>query len=686
MTAPRIPDGDDDRLARIQRNVQALKQQGASDAEVAEYLESVEGLQPSGPGPLSAREKIAGGVDATMQGPMMGFLDEAGAAIGKTFGALTGRKTDFRTMMESARAPRDKFAKQHPVADAGLGIAGSMLAPGAAVGAVGGGLKGLAAAIGMGSASAAMSGAGEAKKDRVQGAIQGGVVGGALGAAVPIFGPAVGRASSKIGASEAAKRFATSKLGQRLGRSVSNAVPGLSPKERADEMLLEGLRRGRLTPADALAYAETARKPMGLVDMGEPMSRVARAARTAGGESAERLPAALYERTAGQLGRITDDLTRTTGLTRPDVEGTLEELIETRSANARPLYERAYAHGVVDDPEVRRMVQELYEDDPALVRRLYDAAALSARRSPERTRLDPLLVRRTVRHNGRDVEVEELAPLTVRTLDHLKKGLDKMTSGMSESDAANVRFDAGSLRARLGAIRDRLDEVVPDYRAARAQWRGDTEAREAWELGSTFLRQRPEQVRAAVARMNDAERQLFRRRAIDEVFNMMGGVGDNADLTKRVAGSSNARGRLAELFDSPEQFEQFRQMLHDEAHMFRSQGTVTGGSNTADKLNELADLAGVDLPDLLQMATSPRNMLLRGASQAWTKLGQGYTRRVSDEMAPSLTAGLDGNKEELLATLKRLASTQSTIEAKRRAAARTGRGVAQAGGAGMRER
>lgn len=605
--------------------------------------------------PMGIGAKIREGIGALAQGATFGWADELGAPL---TAALSGESTD--EARARLRAGQAQFHAQQPKTATALNMGGSMVVPG--LGYAAGGLKGFLGGALLGAGSGALDAAGNAPEgQRESAATQGAVLGGAVAAAIPAFGVPLGRAVGRVAATDAAqaasRRLAASRAGRGIASMVRQAIPGLTPKERADEMLLNALERAGLTPADAVAKVQASRKPVGLLDVGgNEVQKVARGARTAGGGVARDLPAALAQRTEGQGARIADDLTRGTGLTRPDVEGTVEDLIRTRRQNAKPLYEAAYGANPVDDDAVREAFQL-----PA-----FQAAYRRAQRiaATEGVKLPAI---------GKDVA------LPVQAIDYTKRGLDDLIESKMRAGAMG-RTEARALRERLNAVLERVDEIVPDYKAARAQFRGDTELKEAFELGADFLKMRPEQVKHALGKMTDGERAMFRRRAIDALLGKVDDVDDHLDVSKRIGASVTKRGRLKELFADEADFNAFKAALAEEADMFRAQHFITGGSNTADKLTELADLAGVDLGDLFQAATNPKSAMLRGASNLWQRAGQGYTRRVSDELAPSLTAGVDANPTAVMDVLQRLIENAEAIAAKRRLGAKSTRAAAQTAG------
>jgi hypothetical protein len=150
---------------RITRTIAAMRAQGATEHDVETYLTQVEGLKP--------QESMAKGVGrALVQGATYNFGDELG---------LTNRGAE------------KAFQQAHPIADLLAKMAGGVVAPAAAVIAAPS-LATLAGAVGLGAATGALSGAGEAETGRGKAALTGGLLGGATGAA----GYGVGKAAGAV--------------------------------------------------------------------------------------------------------------------------------------------------------------------------------------------------------------------------------------------------------------------------------------------------------------------------------------------------------------------------------------------------------------------------------------------------------------------------------------------------------
>src|SRR5690606_41191388 len=88
--------------------------------------------------------------------------------------------------------------------------------------------------------------------------------------------------------------------------------------------------------------------------------------------------------------------------------------------------------------------------------------------------------------------------------------------------------------------------------------------------------------------------------------------------------------------------ERFQRLLAEEARMAETARVVTGGSQTADKLAEIADMAGLPVEAMMQAAMgSPRGIVQALLSESARARLRGLQGSVADELSPRLTAGAE---------------------------------------------
>src|SRR5690606_41886045 len=108
-----------------------------------------------------------------------------------------------------------------------------------------------------------------------------------------------------------------------------------------------------------------------------------------------------------------------------------------------------------------------------------------------------------------------------------------------------------------------------------------------------------------IREMGESEREAFRRGATETLAQRLEDVSGRQDVTIRrpLDERTRDRRRLRLLFEDDESFSRFQDLLRQEARMAETQRVLTGGSQTADKLAEIMDVAGLPVESLLQTAT-----------------------------------------------------------------------------------
>lgn len=429
----------------------------------------------------------------------------------------------------------------------------------------------------IGATQGAVSGAGSNEPEtRSEGAISGGLIGAPVGAAIPVVTRAGGAAYRALSErASPSEETITAGAASRINRALEEA--GMSPADIETRLAVD---RARGIPAVA-ANVDPA-----LVDIAEVVAQRS-------GPSARRVEAALGEQTGGARERV---YRRTRGeLNAGDYYADEEALVRSLRSAADPAYREAYKAGEVLDPQILSLLElPQYRNAWATARRLAegDAAAAQARAIRQGTEFNPddFRLRQIYRVTGRDPdtgdEILELAGAVpdVRTLDYMKRALDSQVTAAYTSPDATVRTGAASLRELRDALRDRTKEIVPEYRRAVDQYRGDAEILDALRSGmNDFNRLDHEQIGALLRNMTDAEKQAFRTGAARNIYSTIMDPSSNINAAQRLVGSPETRRSLEQLFDSPAQFNLFVAALERESQLFHQANRILHGSRTAPR-------------------------------------------------------------------------------------------------------
>src|SRR5690606_23836907 len=120
----------------------------------------------------------------------------------------------------------------------------------------------------------------------------------------------------------------------------------------------------------------------------------------------------------------------------------------------------------------------------------------------------------------------------VRAIDYMKRGMDDLIESRMRSGKMG-RAEARALRERMNKVLARVDELVPEYAQARAQYAGDSAMLEALEQGRNLWRRDPDEAKKILSRMSEGEREMFRKGATETLAQKLEDVSTRHDATIR---------------------------------------------------------------------------------------------------------------------------------------------------------
>jgi hypothetical protein len=565
-----------------------------------------------------------------------GFRAPVGGArmLYEKFTAPEGaEKSDFTKRYEEATAERRAEMKaaetQHPGTFLGAQVTGSLMAPGSTLvrGATLPIRTARSAAFGAGYGGAAGAGAGETPEERISGATSGAMMGGIFGAAAP---PVV---EGVIAA------------GRPIVAPIASAVRGAVNPEReaariAGAAVAEGVRAdpaaaGRLTvPEFAGNVAQGG--PATLMDLGGERARaVARAAANTSPEARQTLNAMIDPRFETQSERVAGHLRGIAGESNTAIR---EQVLEqaARGAN-RTAYGRAYEAGAgsVGSPELERLASS-------------DAVATAMRAAAAKAR-DEAVISGHGAMNPRVAFTKDGQVQFQRSPSGMPVFPDLQFWDLTRrelSDAARRAGPGTSEARRLNnfatALNAELDQVVPEYAAARRGAAGFFGAENALEAGEKFVgagkRLGVDRARIALAQMSPQEQAMFRDAYLGREANRIAAIPDRADVVRRIRASPASREELS-LILSPQQDAELAQLLRVEGVMDRGRQATQGNSTTARQLVELGLLGsagtGFGYGGYNQ---DPMTMGLSAGAAALTAGGRRINQRVMSNVADILAS------------------------------------------------
>lgn len=412
-------------------------------------------------------------------------------------------------------------------------------------------------------------------------------------------------------------------------------------------------------------------KPLAPVDQSVQAQRVARGLKTSSPAAETTLRDALQPRADQAVERVISQAKELTGIKQGDAYTTHENLKATTTAEGDAAYGKVWnspqGQSLVDlaDEMATPAGQNAWARAKRMmandgIRPTVKTIELAGEDSPELTKMLELGVPRdkaltalgdkAMTTPTRTVEVP-----TLQQAHYFKLALDDMKQpgfNTGPGEGGLGYNEAKSIHGVQKRALAKMDEASPDYAAARSQFADNKSIEKASTLGQEHWTRDPVESKALMDEMTPSEQKIYRDQAFDKWATRVENGPEN--VGKAQSKSLNTK-RLRLLFpDDGEGFATFQEGLKHEAQMHATTQGVLGGSNTADKLADMAGMAGVTLPDVFRAARgNPFPLLKKGAMAVARKTGNTSFDRLATERAKQLVAGANGPVDPNIAALIR---------------------------------
>lgn len=447
-------------------------------------------------------------------------------------------------------------------------------------------------------------------------------------------------------------------------QSTARAMGVQSVEDRALAKVQQAMDRDGLTLEQASQKAAGAfgMEPNTLMELaGRNMKRLGRSVLTAPGPGSDLMASTMEDRAKGEEETILGNLYGHSGLGGPtNVRQTVDQLVEQRSNEAQGNYGALRQAEPAVIPELRELSKR-----PSF-RAAYARAEQIA--AEEGTPMPPLFSKSKVEGLNLPSEFEsagERQPLEqpvfdekgnpraldFQTVDRIKRGLDDLSyraerggnvlAGQSATDAGGLGPEAiAKIKGTRAQFLKLADKAFPDYPAARSAFAGKTALADALEQGRKVFTTRPEDAQAYLSTLGNSEQEMFRRGAAEAFREKIEGVPSGNDITRRVFDKTTDAKRLALVFPNKADLQSFGERVGTAAQRFRTRNFLGAQSQTADKLAEVADLAGVSLQDVADLATGNAKGILRRTTAKFAgQSQQNLSEEMANQIAQRLTAG-----------------------------------------------
>lgn len=612
------------------------------------------------PPELSAGETVAGGLRELAGGAAFEFADEAEAAARA---ALSGKSYD--EVVNEIRLERAKFNEAYPVLGPTLNIAGgigTMFVPGVNVAGraiqAGTGISKLASPLARAAATGAVAGgtagfgSGEGFTDSLTKAAIGTAFGAPLGVAAHGAGEAIKFGRGVLGArgkdmgDEEAARKAAEIINRRIAEGGLDNTKIAELAELAKTYGIENLPLGGLSP-------ELSRLTENVVN-------------TPSGEQAD-LARRLFNLQSGAPQRV-KSLAKE-AVPTPDYFASEESVLKTLRENAEKNYGSGWQNVEIRDPRIMQVL-----DDPAIRSaytdalgnsRLQQQEAILSGQDPSQFKLreifDPILDA-----EGAVVGLSptgKMAP-DMGTLNQVKIALDRKINSLYASGQSG---QGTALRGLRDAFVKRLDEIGPkEFKAARQQYKGDIEIKEALEQGKNSGGLRWQQFGKLIKDYSPGEQQAFKTGFMQQVMKGFEDTGRRQNFANTLL-KENSLKKFQAVMD-PGEFQVFEAALRREEQLFNDLGQATGNSASFRRLAEREDIqnqiAGGNIENAVDLLVNPTpgNIAIRTARLLSNMRNANVSRATYTQLARMLKASSPEELDDVLMRLEEAAPVQQAAD------------------------
>jgi hypothetical protein len=277
-----------------------------------------------------------------------------------------------------------------------------------------------------------------------------------------------------------------------------------------------------------------------------------------------------------------------------NLESGIDDIVDSVSKRLEPLYDLAYAKNTsITNIEVYKALNQSSVLKSAYTQaiKLFNDKRISKKLSPIKI---PSLKKLLLKEKGVVVGINEGLPLEF--LDMVKRVADQSTYKKVREGTIDKQM-AGPRRQIANNFREKLKQSVngDEYETVLLEAADNFSLKEAYNFGSQFGKG------SATAKAFDkqfskfksgSEKDAFRVGVFQELISSINKVSDSQDLVKKIFASPDLRQKVSILFgDDKVAMKNYTDKLVREAEILRTSQTVSGGSNTAEKLFDADQVA-----------------------------------------------------------------------------------------------
>jgi hypothetical protein len=416
--------------------------------------------------------------------------------------------------------------------------------------------------------------------------------------------------------------------------------------EGAGQLLAEAMVRENLSPDDLTVALKELGPDAVPADLGDSFNRLLKSAINKFPRIQGRASEVLDERQAGQAARLVNAFEDGTGTTLMSVD---DEIARLNMAMA-PKISSAYKDIRQGKMRISEKLMNIMSNDGTSIGR--------ARKQAEKNLADMASI-------GDDV-------LPIDIIDETKRVIDDQ---VGKAIRTGEKAKAMRLTKLKRAMIDEADTAIPGYKNARDMFAGKIELENAAKAGEQFTKLNPREIAGITDGMGKSERKMFKLGAKQAIEDKLAGMQINSNAVKKLFGKGGDAEKLKSVFDTPQQYSEFRKAMEKEAQFAMTRQAAQGGSPTVKYAADLVDASNIMddtralMGDPAAMATKVKSVVSglskdKGESAFNESLEKAGDILISTNMNPDKVIELikRGNAKQIEAALNRsVKSYQSKI-------------------------
>lgn len=209
-----------------------------------------------------------------------------------------------------------------------------------------------------------------------------------------------------------------------------------------------------------------------------------------------------------------------------------------------------------------------------------------------------------------------------RAADYLKRALDQRVEDHIDPMTGKIKGAVGRAWDKLRrAYINHMDDVAPEYKAARDTFAGPAAAEDAMKLGRNILKEDWIGNQKEIEGMTRSEKEALKVGVFQAVDDMLSGISNKADKAARFANIDKYLERMYPAFDSQKSFDAFKRSIMAQTNEFQSVQMAGKGSQSAPRLMDAVDKSMDTAVDTSRAVGGDFTVVLRGLKALALKAG-----------------------------------------------------------------